>query len=235
LNERWRPDLTDVVFREAGAQITAREPVGHDRRPPDGPDEHAGQVARKQKDQEDRSREADPAGGKSTAPGRVGVGLALLESCAGGCRKAPEVGTHRLDAPPSFVGSRNAPRGGVVSPHSVQKRRAVILDIRHAGPSNSTGPGQLDGVVSDEALERACLLGEGSASLIPWLEEALLARDDEPAHACLEVNDVPLELVRGNQSLPGLAPFLRRIAEVGDRKEQDQEGCADDDCEQTTR
>jgi polyphosphate kinase len=86
-----------------------------------------------------------------------------------------------------------------------------------------------------QARQRARLLGKGGTSLVPRLEEAPLVCDDEPAQACLEVNDELFELVRGDESLPGLAPLLRRFAQVGDREQQDQEGRGHEDREQTAR
>jgi hypothetical protein len=67
---------------------------------------------------------------------------------------------------------------------------------------------------------------------LPRLQEALLAGDDEPAHAGLQVDDQPLQLVGGGQHLFGVpgAPF--GLAQVKDRHQQHREGGADDQRQQ---
>jgi hypothetical protein len=67
--------------------------------------------------------------------------------------------------------------------------------------------------------------------LLPRLQEALLAGDDEPALAGLQVHDEPLELVRGRQHLLGVPGERFRVAQVGDRDQQHREGGGDDERE----
>jgi hypothetical protein len=61
-------------------------------------------------------------------------------------------------------------------------------------------------------LEDVGLNGECNTRIVPRVEEALLARDDEPAHACLEVDDELSEGLGGDEPLSRLAPQLRRLA-----------------------
>ena len=53
-------------------------------------------------------------------------------------------------------------------------------------------------------------------------------RDQEPALAGLEVDDEPLEPVRRRKHLQGMPRVPRRVTQVSDREEQDEERSPND-------
>jgi hypothetical protein len=87
---------------------------------------------------------------------------------------------------------------------------------------------------SGKALERSCLAGEGSAALAPWLQETLLAGDDEPALARLDIHDQQVQLVSGYQRPSAVLGLSRGVLLAPDSQQQQEEHRADDEGEQNT-
>ncbi len=96
-------------------------------------------------------------------------------------------------------------------------------------------PGELDGLISREPLERPCAGRQRGARLVRRLEEALVPCDDEAAQPGLEVDELLLERVGGHERLARLTPQIGRPAQLGDREQHDGERPAHDHREETAR
>jgi hypothetical protein len=83
--------------------------------------------------------------------------------------------------------------------------------------------------------ELADLGGKRGPRRLPRLQEALLAGDEEPARAGLEVDHGSLEAVGRDEHLLRGASEPRRLPEIVDRGEQHREGAPDDDDQQAAR
>lgn len=125
--------------------------------------------------------------------------------------------------PLPLLGSREAARGRVTSSDRSQEWKTVVLDVGVRLAGNPLDSALLSSIAHDEPLQCPGTLGDGGASEVPRLEEALRACDDEAAQARLEVDDELLELVRGHERFARIAPQLRGLAQVADREQQHRE------------
>ena len=215
-----RSDLADVVLGHARAQIAAGELVGHLGGSAERPDDDPRQIAREDDDQENRSRNADGGCDGRTTCRVLCAGFALVEKRASRRGEPFELRSQRVDLSPALLGSGDATCGGVVSSHGAHERHRVRVDVRPRRLDDSPCLGQLAGVVGREPLELPRLRGKGGARGAPRVEEALVARDHEPAHTCFEVDDELLDVVGAYELLSSLAPQVRRCAQLVDREQQ---------------
>jgi hypothetical protein len=105
----------------------------------------------------------------------------------------------------------------------------VALEVVVDGVGERLGPGQLLGVGPHQALQALGLGGDRRLGRAERGQEALVAREQEPAQPRLEVDDAALEPVGGGEDLLGVARGRRRVAQLADCDEQDREDRAHDD------
>ena len=201
LNARWSVPISPVPSPgDRTREVAAGEPAGHGGDPDDGPDDRTHQVARVERDQQDRSREAGhdgdqrPALAESARSWRVAGELAL------GRREAVELGADRRPRAASPRRSSPGSARGRLALHRVDERNRVVP---HVGRDGAGDPLRLDvlGVHGSEPHELPALPGDRAPSRVPRLEEARIAGDDVPARPGLEVDDEALERVRRRQHL----------------------------------
>ena len=109
----------------------------------------------------------------------------------------------------------------------LHERHRVVPYVRRDGLRDLPRPAVLRRD-SGEPVQLSAHVRKRRSGSRPRLEEALLVRDQEPALAGLEVDDEPLEPVRRRKHLQGMPRVPRRVTQVSDREEQDEERSPND-------
>ena len=227
-----RPDLVSAAFRHPGTQVPAGEPARHGRRPADRSNDALRQVAREQDDERHRpDQAADARERRMPTGGARGAPRGRRETPFRG-HEGREVGAQRVDPALALLAGRADLRRRRRPPGDVDHRDRVVADVRRAGAVDRFGTYALFGAVGDESLQRRGLLREGQPGGRPRLEERLLPGDQESPFRGLDIQDDALERVGGDQHVGGPQGAPIRLAQFGERGDQDGERAADEQREQ---
>ena len=218
-----------------GRQVAAGEPVGHQRRLPDRPNDHPRQVTG-----EERMRRIDPAAPTAAPATATPTGPSALRSRAASV-SAPlarnAVNSSRIASMrrlPSAVAARlRAEDRSGARPR--KHGQCVVADVGRDVLLDLPDPGELDRLAGDTPLQGAWPAGKARARVVPGLERAIVPCQDIPAQARLEVDHQRLERVRRDELLPDVASRLRQLAEVVDREQHRDEARDHDDREERAR